>query len=114
MTLFEASESCARNEIAATIGHFHRQTLMPIQQHPAFHRTRKTLQLRNDYDRKLQTFGLMNRHQLHRVGRFINLSFTLAASDRFELLNVTNEVTNQMRAGAVESLRECEEPMHVG
>src|SRR3954467_14530092 len=114
MTLFEATKSCARNEIAATIGHFHRQPLMPVQQHPACHRTRKTLQLRNDYDRKLQTFRLMNRHQLHGVGCFINLPLTLAASDRFELLDVTHEVTNQMRAGAVESLRECEEPMHIG
>src|SRR5688572_15410529 len=112
--LLEVAKRAARDEIASPIGHFQSQTLMTIEQHPRIGSdSRETLQIGNYHDWKLQPFRLVNRHQSYGVRSLIDLSFTFATPDRFKLLNVTHEVANQMRPGAFETRRECEQALNI-
>ena len=56
------------------------------------------MQVRNDDDGKLLAFGLMNRHQMNDVRRFVHLAFAFAPADGFELFDVTDKVANQIGA----------------
>src|SRR6185312_11082027 len=86
---------------------------MSIEQYPTIHRPRRAMQIRNDDDRKLETFGLMNCHQTNGIGSLIDLTFTFATTDGFEFLDVAHKVANQMRARAFESFREGEKPLDI-
>src|SRR5256885_15901884 len=99
MPLFEIGEGATGNEIATTVGHFQRQALMTIEQHPSVcGDARETLQIGNDHHRKLQTLRLMNRHQANRIGSLIDLPLTLTTANRFKLFHVTHEVAKDRKS----------------
>ncbi len=52
------------------------------------------MQIRNNHNWKLETLGLMNRHQANDIGGFVHLAFAFAAADRFEFFDVMNEVAD--------------------
>src|SRR5687768_10947897 len=80
---------------------------MTVEQEVAFPRGLGAVQIRNYHYGKLEPLGLMNRHQLHGVGGVVELSFTFTTANRFEVMNVFNEVANQMSTGAFEALRQA-------
>src|SRR6185295_2996293 len=114
MSLLEITERATGDEIAATVRHLQRQSLVTIEQDPVVSGdTRESLQIGNDHDRKLEALRLVNRHQSDRVGSLINLSFTLTTANRFKLFHVTHEVAYQVRARPFKPGREREQPLDV-
>ena len=104
----------AANHLAASIRDLDAQTFARIENERSIVLHRLTMQIRNDDDGKLLAFGLMNRHQVNDVRRFIHLAFAFAAADGFELFDITDKVTNQIGAGLFESLGQKKKLFHVG
>ncbi len=114
MSLFEIRKRAARDEIAAPVRHFQRQTVMTIEQEPIVGRdARESLQIGNDHDWKLETLRLVNRHQSHRIRSLVDLSFAFATADRFEVLDITHKIANQMRARALKPGRQRKQSLDV-
>src|SRR5262245_53967262 len=71
------------------------------------------MQIGDDHNWKLQPLRLMNRHQSHRVGRVVDLPFTLATASLFEFTDEANEIANVVGAGTLVSFRKREQLLYI-
>src|SRR5438132_1611548 len=103
----------AAHHLATSIGNLDAQTFARIENERRIVLHRFAMQIRNDYDGKLLAFGLMNRHQMNDVRRFVHLPFALAAADGFELFDVTDKVTNQIGASLFKAFGQKEKLLDI-